>query len=89
MAVEEGEAPTTPMTPAAPPRWPGPLLLPQAESLQDALRQLYVLDAIDVNGAITGGAVLLGCWLLRLLQLRLGLSACGRPFHSALATALR
>lgn len=30
------------------------LLRPQAESLQDALRQLYVLDAIDVNGQITG-----------------------------------
>lgn len=26
----------------------------QTESLEDALRQLYVLDAIDVNGAITG-----------------------------------
>jgi hypothetical protein len=28
---------------------------PQAELLQDALRQLYVLDAIDVNGQITRG----------------------------------
>lgn len=36
-----------------PARLPPP---PQAESLQDALRQLYVLDAIDVNGQITGEA---------------------------------
>lgn len=40
-------------TPPAPPLC---LVILQTESLEDALRQLYVLDAIDVNGAITGAA---------------------------------
>ncbi|KAI7837808.1 hypothetical protein COHA_008436 [Chlorella ohadii] len=34
---------------------------PAAESLEDALRQLYVLDAIDVNGAITDKGKAMAC----------------------------
>lgn len=40
-----------PHQPTQPPSAPAT----QAASLEDALRQLYVLDAIDVDGRITGG----------------------------------
>jgi hypothetical protein len=45
--------------------------VPQSASLEDALRQLYVLDAIDENGQITGETCWRDCggWLLRLLRL--------------------
>ena len=47
----------------------------QRESLEDALRQLFVLDAIDANGEITGGV---GCWEVGLWG---GWGAGGRMVH--------